>query len=176
MQEFDCTKNCKMTRAVRESGFCIGKSYFDGTKITFGCQSSIQNLAKEEKEWMECKTWDAELFSACNSCPLFCSKNPNKKQKEEKRKKIAAALSEIKVTAAGFGLSVEQIEKLSETYSSNSDMSDEQISALQSAKAANEIIALASSGKYVDISAVTALKEQLGLKLLRKRSKLRDAN
>ena len=157
-----------MTKAVRESGFCIGESYFEKGKVIWGCQKGLEEISKTQRTWMECETWDAEVFEACESCPLICDKN---KRKKTQRKEIEAALSQIKVTAAGFGISAEQIERISEAYSNVNSVDKEQLDALKSAKIANDAIQSISNGKVVDISALSALKDKENFKLIRKRKR-----
>jgi hypothetical protein len=169
MQEIDCKNICKKTRAVRESGFCIGVSKFDGKKIIWGCEEGLSGVKKEDRVWMECQTWDAQIISACNSCPLSCFKNPKKKEKESKLKIIQKALSEVKVTAAGFGLSAEQIEKISDVYSYAENLTEDQLAALNSAKMANDAIMAISDKKSVDLSLVKALRENVSFKKIRKK-------
>ena len=156
----DCTKNCRMTKAMKTSAFCTGKSRILDGQIIFGCTQALAGQPKEMVALMACDLWDMGLEESCIKCPLECinNKNPNVSKTAEERKKLAKLIEQLKPNMILYGITPEQVEKITNTYSkkeSSNSANEIGKEAIKIASFANETLKSILSGHRVDLAFFT---------------------
>jgi len=156
----DCTKNCKMTTAMRESEFCNGKAKVVDGQVFYGCEENIRNEAKDVKQFYTCDLWNMGLEESCFTCPLECTNNKNENffKVLEEKKKLDKVIDELKPNMLLCGVTANQVEKISSTYTKkNSDGIRDPLGAeaIKSANFANEALKMVLDGKRVDLAFYT---------------------
>lgn len=174
----DCTKNCKMTKQMRESDFCNGKAKIVEGQIFYGCKENIKKEARDIRQFYTCDLWNMGLEDSCFTCPLECINNKNEdfaKILEEKRQ-LDKVISDIKPNMLLCGVSASKVEKISKTYTKKTSSGRENpmgSEAIKAANFANEALKMIMSGKRVDLAFYTlyARNKASRIKKLRKKMK-----
>ena len=147
MKYIDCTKNCKMTKLLRESKFCTGKAEVVDGQIVFGCKKEVLSANESERNYLTCIFIDMNMNEHCLKCPLACHKNKNedfaKIQKQNDR------IDAILKTINNFGVTSSHANKISKLHKNNKSMSEDVLSALSFS---NNILNKGMKGKGYDIS------------------------
>jgi len=153
----DCTKTCRMTKAMKSSSFCTKKSRIVEGKIIFGCSEAIASQPKEIVALMACDLWDMGIEESCSTCPLECinNKNPQVIKTKEERKKLARLVEQLKPNMILYGITPEQVERISSTYTkkgASGDPNDLGKEAIKIASFANEALRSILNGQRVDLA------------------------
>ena len=156
----DCTKTCKMTKAIRESAFCTKKATVADGVVKHGCKELLSNEPKELVRLLGCELWDMELYDSCLTCPLSCvnNKNPEIKRTEEERAKLNSLIEQLKPNMILYGITAEQVEKISSTYTKKAASGKEDElgrEAIKIAAFANSALKSIMSGGRVDLAFLT---------------------
>jgi len=152
----DCSKNCRMTKELRNSSFCNKEAKLIDGKLSYGCHENMSSLSAEEKQLYDCDTWDMGIMEACNTCPLACinNKNPKMAVVKKQKEKIESIVGSINPSIPTFGIDAGTIEQISKTYAESNDeaMMDYGEEALESAKLAQQFFSSAMKGRHVDLA------------------------
>lgn len=156
----DCTKNCKMTSAMKNSEFCNGKAKIVDGNVFYGCQENIKNESKEVKQFHVCDLWNMGLEESCFTCPLECTNNKNENffKVIEEKKKLDKVIEELKPNMLLCGVTANQVQEISSTYTKkNSDGIKDPLGseAIKYANFANEALKMVLDGKRVDLAFFT---------------------
>lgn len=173
----DCKKSCKMARQIRESKFCTGQAKVVGTSIFYGCKEGLKEEPKEVRQFYACDLWNVGLEESCFSCKLECVNNKNEELKDvlAEKKELDKVIKELKPNMLLYGVTSEQVEKISSTYTSRqsdgkrNELGSEAISA---ASFANNALKMIMKGRRVDLAyfALYAKKKSGKIKRLSKKS------
>ena len=87
MKKFDCRKNCKKTKQMRNSSKCLKIAFITGNKIVYSCDSNIKSA--EEGNYFSCEFIDNDIKTQCKSCDLPCIvKNKTSRSRVSNNNKI----------------------------------------------------------------------------------------
>lgn len=155
--KIDCSKSCKMTKELRESDYCQREAtVIDGT-VYYSCKEALKHEPKEIRHFYSCELWNLDLKESCNTCVLECINNKNDKLKNalEEKKKLDAVIEKLKPNMMLYGVSADQISKVSKTYTKKSIDNKKNIAgreAIEAANFANEALKSAMKGEMIDVA------------------------
>jgi hypothetical protein len=156
MQKIDCSLKCRMTSAIKSSKFCTKSATITEDGIRYDCAKEMSSLSKEEIQFFTCELWDLGLKDSCNTCNLKCvnNKNPEFQKTLNERKKLEGLIETLKPNMFLYGVSADQVEKISNTYTKNggSNLGNE---AIKIAKFANQALESILTGKNINLSYFT---------------------
>lgn len=78
-EKINCN-NCVSTKQMRESVHCTKTIIKQDSSFIPECFVRIKNISQEERNYLMCPTYNLGIYSACQTCPLPCPKNPNQKK------------------------------------------------------------------------------------------------
>ena len=146
-----------MTKQMRDSAGCNKTATIVGNDIFFGCSEFSKNLSKQERQFLTCDLWNMGLEDSCYTCELDCINNKNEKMKDilSEKKTLDAVIDKLRPNMILYGVSADQIEKISSKYSkrgSNGKKNQMGSEAIKTANFANEALKLILKGKPVDLA------------------------
>lgn len=145
-----------MTSAVRESEFCNQSAEMSGDSIRYGCSINMSGISKERLQFLSCELWDLGLKDSCNTCNLKCvnNQNPDFSKTLEERRKLEKLVDTLKPNMFMYGISADQVDKISKTYTDNGGNSLGK-EAIKVAGFANNALSAILSGKNINLSYFT---------------------
>jgi hypothetical protein len=174
----DCTKNCKMTKQMRESEFCNGEAKIVEGQIFYGCKENLKKEAKATRQFYACDLWNMGLEESCLTCPLECVNNKNEDFAKilEQKKQLDKVINDLKPNMLLCGVSANKVDKISKTYTkknSNGKQNPMGAEAIRAANFANEALKMIMNGKRVDLAFYTlyARKKASRIRKLKKMKK-----
>lgn len=170
--KIDCSKNCKMTRELRESSFCKKEAQVIDGSIYYSCKESLKDEPKEVRHFYSCELWNLELKESCNTCVLECINNKNKKISSalEEKKRLDEVIEKLKPNMFLYGVSADQISKVSKTYTKKSVDNKKNMAgreAMEAANFANEALKSALRGKMIDVAFLNLYAKRTSAKIKR---------
>ena len=70
MKKFDCRKNCRKIKQMRNSSKCLKIGFITNNKIVYSCDSNVKT--KEEENYFSCEFINNDIKTQCKSCDLPC--------------------------------------------------------------------------------------------------------
>jgi len=175
---FDCTEYCKMTSTIRESEYCTKKSEIRNGKIFFGCMEKLRQESEPVQQYYKCLLWDMGMEDSCNTCLLKCVNNKNKKMEKSLKKKqeLDKLIKKLEPNMILYGITSDEVQKISDRYANSQSGDDSELGAeaIAAANIAQKTLAMAFSGKPVDIAYFGLYAEQSSKsikKIMRKKNK-----
>ena len=176
-QKIDCTKNCKMTKELRNSKFCNGEAKIINSKIVYGCQEALKKEPKEVKQFYSCDLWDMQIKEACNTCMLQCINNNGElaEKAAKERAKLEKVIQDLKPQMMLYGISANEVERISEKYTQDTENGTNKklgSEAINAANFANNALKAILAGKPIDLAffSLYAKKTSRKIKSLKKKS------
>lgn len=80
IEKLNCDK-CVATQQMCASEHCTKTIVKHDSSFIPECFVRIKNISQEERNYLMCPTYNLGMYSVCQTCPLSCVKNPNKKEK-----------------------------------------------------------------------------------------------
>lgn len=74
-----CT-TCSATQQMKASNCCSSTIINFNGQLTPECFINMKDVPQEERNYLMCPTYNLGIYSVCDTCPLDCVKNPNKKR------------------------------------------------------------------------------------------------
>ena len=158
--KIDCSKSCKMTRELRESDYCQKEATVIDSTVYYSCKEALKHEPKEIRHFYSCELWNLDLKESCNTCVLECINNKNKRLSNalEEKKRLDQVIEKLKPNMVLYGVSSDQVSKISKTYTKKSIDNKKNIAgreAIEAANFANEALKAVLKGKMIDVAFLT---------------------
>ena len=176
IKKLDCSKSCKMSRQLRDSDFCNKEATVVDGSVFFGCRELLKKEPKEVRQFYICDLWNMGLEDSCNSCELICKNNKSENiQKVIKQdRELEKLIKDLTPHMVLKGVTPQEVKKISSTYTkkNSSGKTDPMgTEAIKAAKFANEALAMAVSGKRIDLAFYSLFARRANAKIKKARKK-----
>ena len=179
MKKIDCTKNCKMTKELRNSRYCEGTAKIVENKIFYSCKENIKDEPKEVRQFFLCDLWNLDLKESCKTCLLECINNQNPKIKDAlaEKQRLDEVIEKLKPNMILYGVSSKEVEQISKKYTEkNADgkRNEMGIEAIEAANFANDTLKAAMNGKMIDVAFFTLYARKKSAKIKKLKNKIKN--